>query len=161
VLVAGVVSALVAGLISFLITQHHDQVAASAAQVAQKAQIAQQFAGKQALAAGQLEKAANALYQATAAVYTYQVKCAGEGNTWPVCAALSPQLAHFSATTATFDTDNFSLADPTATRLTAQFAHGSIGTVEASSADEAQQLWANTVSTYLALIKRCGQLIRS
>ena len=45
--------------------------------------------------------------------------------------------------------------------FTAQFAHGSIGTVEASSADEAQQLWANTVSTYLALIKRCGQLIRS
>jgi hypothetical protein len=161
VLVAGVVSALVAGLISFLVTQHHDQTAASAAQAAQKAQIARQFAGKQALAAGQLEKAANVLYQSTAAVYAYQVKCAGEGNTWPVCAALSPELAHFSATTATFDTDNFSLADPAATRLTAQFAHGSIGTVEASSADEAQQLWANAVSAYLALIKRCGQLIRS
>lgn len=159
-LVAGVVCALVAGLVSFLLTQHHYQAAASHVRVAQKAQIARQFAGKQAQAAGQLEKAANALYQATADVYAYQVKCASEGNTWPVCAALSPQLAGFSATTATFDTDNFSLADPAATGLTAQFARMSIGTVEASSAVEAQPLWTKTVSAYLALIKRCGQLIR-
>jgi cytoskeletal protein RodZ len=160
VLVAAVVSALVAGLVSFLITQHHDQAVAGQAKAAQKAQTARQYAGQQAQAAGQLEKAANGLYQATAKVYTYQVKCAGEGNTWPVCAALSPSTAGFSATTATFDTDNFGLGDPAATALTAQFAKMSIGTVEASSPAAAQQLWTNTVSAYLALIKRCGQLVR-
>ena len=145
---------------TFTITHHHDLQVASRALAARNAQVVRQHLTQQAQAAGQLEKAATTLYRSTSTVYAYQVKCAAQGNTWPVCVALFPHLASFSATTATFDTDRFSLADPTATKLTAQFAHGSIETVEASSPAQGQSSWTATVTAYLALVKRCDQLIR-
>jgi hypothetical protein len=159
-IIVGIVAALAAGLITFTITHQHDLQAESRALAARNAQVVRQHLTQQAQAAGQLEKAATTLYRSTSTVYAYQVTCAARGNTWPVCAALFPHLASFSATTATFDTDRFTLADPTATRLTTQFAHGSIETVEASSPAQAKTAWTATVTAYLALAKRCDQLIR-
>ena len=157
VLAAAVISA----FITFLVTHHLDQDAARQARATWHASVVRQPLTQQAQAAGQLEKAANALYQSTASVYRYQVECAEHtGNTWPVCSALDPRLGDFSATTATFDTDRFGLADAAANRLTLRFAHFSIGAVEASSAAGAQRQWTSMVTAYLDLIKRCGQLIR-
>jgi hypothetical protein len=94
-------------------------------------------------------------------VYHYPLKRAEQtGNTSPACSALDSRLGDFSATTATFDTDNFDLADATANRLTTQFSHYSIGAVEASPAAGAQRQRTSMVTAYLALIKRCGRLIR-
>jgi len=160
-LVAGVVCSLIAALITFRLTHQLDQAAARQARAAQHARVVRLQLTRQAQAAGQLEKAAQTLYQSTASVYRYQVKCAEAGHTWPVCAALDSRLGDFSATTATFDTDNFNLADSAATRLTAQFARFSIGTVEAASAAGGQQQWTAMVTAYLDLVKRCGQLIRA
>ncbi len=152
VLAAVVISAFIA----FLVTHHIDQAAARQARAGQQASVVRQQLTRQAQAAGQLEKAATGLYQSTASVYRYQEKCAEAGRTWPVCAALDSRLGDFSATTATFDTDRFDLADATATRLTTQFAHFSIGTVEASSAAGGQRQWTAMVTAYLDLMKRCG-----
>jgi hypothetical protein len=153
-------AAVISAFITFLLTHHLDQDAARQARATQHAAVVRQQLTRQAQAAGQLEKAAATLYQSTASVYRYQVNCAEAGRTWPVCAALDPRLGDFSATTATFDTDRFALADAAATRLTTQFAHFSIGAVEASSAVGAQRQWTSMVTAYLDLIKRCGQLIR-
>jgi hypothetical protein len=104
---ADVVSAIVAGLVSLLVsllvTHSQEREAAGQARV-----------GQQALAAGQLEAAATALYQGTTGVYDFQLKCTRTRQTWQDCAAQAPGLANFSAHTATFDAVGADIADPAA-----------------------------------------------
>jgi hypothetical protein len=159
--VAGISCALVAGLVVDYSLHASDAAAARQARAARSAQAAQRTqppVSRTALAAGQLEKAASGLDQATASVYKYQVKCAETGRTWAVCSALSPGLAHFSATTATFDTGNFGLTDATVNNLITRFEHASIGAIEASSPATAKRQWKSMVAAYKDLIKRCQQL---
>jgi hypothetical protein len=156
--IAGLSCALVAGLVVVLSLHDGGTAAVRPALATPSASATQRSLSPQALAAGQLEKAASGLDQATANVYKYQVTCAQTGRTWPVCSALSPSLAHFSATTATFDTGNFGLTDHRANSLIAKFEHASIGTVEASSAVTAKVKWQSMVTAYKDLLKRCRQL---
>jgi hypothetical protein len=156
--IAGLACALVAGLIVVLSLPNGGTAAVRPARATPSASATERSLSPQALAAGQLEKAASGLQAATANVYKYQVACARTGRTRQVCAALSPSLAHFSATTATFDTGNFGLTDHRANSLIATFEDASIGTVEASSAVTATWQWQSMVTAYKALIKRCHQL---
>jgi hypothetical protein len=162
--VAGISCALVAGLVVVYSLHASDAAAARQARAARNAQAAQAASriqppvSRTALAAGQLEKAASGLDQATANVYKYQVTCAETGRTWAVCSALSPGLAHFSATTATFDAGNFGLTDATVNSLITRFERASIGAVEASSPATAKRQWKAMVTAYKNLIKRCQQL---
>ncbi len=156
--IAGLSCALVAGLVVVLSLRSGGTTAVRPARATPSAAATRRPVSPQALAAGQLEQAASGLDQATANVYRYQVACAQTGRTWPVCSALSPGLAHFSATTATFDTGNFGLTDRRANSLIAKFEHDSIGTVEASSAVTAKVQWQSMVAAYKELIKRCRQL---
>ena len=152
-LVAGVVSAVVAGLVSLMVSSlvrhSQDQTAARQAR-----------AGQQALAAGQLEAAATALYQGTTGVYNFQLRCIRTRETWQHCAAEAPGLTNFSADTTTFDAASANVADQAAAELARQFANVSAGTVAALSAAQGKSLWSKMVALYLELIKRCGQLIQ-
>ena len=152
-LVAGLVPAIVAGLtsllVSLLVTHFQDQDAASQARY-----------GQQALAAGQLEAAATALYQGTTGVYNFQLRCIRTRQTWQDCAAQAPGLTNFSAGTTTFDAASANIADQAAAELAGQFANVSAGTVAAPSAAQGKSLWSKMVTLYLELIKRCGQLIQ-
>jgi hypothetical protein len=156
--IAGLSCALVAGLVVVLSLHNGGTAAVRPARATPSASATQRSVSPQALAAGQLEKAASGLQAATANVYKYQVACARTGRTWPVCSALSPSLAHFSATTATFDTGNFGLSDDRANSLIGKFEDASIGTVEASSAVTAKVQWQSMVTAFKELIKRCRQL---
>jgi hypothetical protein len=156
--IAGLSCALVAGLVVVLSLHNGGTTAARPARATPSASATQRSLSPQALAVGQLEQAANGLYQATAKVYKYQLACAQTGRSWPVCSALSPGLAHFSATTATFDTGNFGLADRRANSLIGRFEDASIATVEASSPVTAKAQWQTMVTAYQELLKRCRQL---
>jgi hypothetical protein len=156
--IAGLSCALVAGLVVVLSLHNGGTAAVRPARATPSAAATQRSLGPQALAAGQLEQAASGLQAATAKVYKYQVACAQTGRTRQVCAALSPSLAHFSATTATFDTGNFGLTDHRANSLIAKFEDASIGTVEASAAVTAKVQWQSMMTAYKELIKRCRQL---
>jgi hypothetical protein len=156
--IAGLSCALVAGLVVVLSLHNGGTAAVRPARATPGASATRRPVSPQALAAGQLEKAASGLQAATASVYKYQVACARTGRTRQVCAALAPSLAHFSATTATFDTGNFGLTDHRANSLTGTFERASIGTVEASSAVTAKVQWQSMVTAYKELIKRCRQL---
>lgn len=156
--IAGLSCALVAGLVVVLSLHNGGTAAVRPARATPGASATRRPVSPQALAAGQLEKAASGLQAATASVYKYQVACARTGRTRQVCAALAPSLAHFSATTATFDTGNFGLTDHRANSLIDKFERASIGTVEASSAVTAKVQWQSMVTAYKELIKRCRQL---
>lgn len=152
-LVAGVVSAAVAGIISLvvslLVTHFQDQSAASQARSTQ-----------QALAAGQLEAAAGNLYSTTQNVYNFQLKCVGMYETWKVCASVAPGITNFSAAVTTFGPAMANIGDPAAAELANQFSKESTGTVTGPSAAQGKTMWNALVTTYVDLTARCGQLIR-
>lgn len=148
-LVAGVVSAIVAGIIAFLVAHFQEQDAASQAHAVQEAQ-----------AAGQLETAANALYQSSTSVYNFQLKCSNGSETRKECAALAPSLNVFSADMTTFDADGLNIADKKAAGLAQEFAKGATDTIATPSTTQAKKLWSNMLTLYLELIGRCAQLIQ-
>ena len=152
-LVAGVVSAAVAGIISLvvslLVTHFQDQSAASQAHSAQ-----------QASAAEQLEAAAASVYSATQNVYNFQRECVSPNETWKLCGAQAPSLTSYSAALTAFAPAVANVGDPQADQLANQFSTEATGTVGAADAAHGEQMWNNFLNTYVDLIARCGQLIR-
>jgi len=148
-LVAGVVSAVVAGVISLLVTHFQDRSAESQAHSAQ-----------QASAAEQLEAAASSLYSATQNVYNFQRGCVSPNVTWKLCAAQAPYMSSFSAAFTAFGPAVANEGDPQAGRLANQFSTEAAATVGAADAAHGEQSWNNFLNTYVDLIARCGQLIR-
>jgi len=152
-LVAGVVSAAVAGIISLvvslLVTHFQDQSAAGQARSTQ-----------QALAAEQLEATAGNLYSTTQNVYNFQLKCARTNETWKTCASVAPGITSNSAALTTFGAAMANIGDPAAAELANQFSKESTGTIIGPSAAQGERMWNALVTTYVDLIARCGQLIR-
>ena len=156
-LVTGVVSAVVGCgiislLVSLLITRVQNENSASQAAI-----------GQQVQAAGQLEAAANALYQGTTNAYNFQLLCTKGGhNTWEECAAQALQVyPSYNVAVATLNTDGSNIADRSAAELANQLGSESADTISARSSADATKLWYSMVTTYAALIGRCGQLVQA
>jgi hypothetical protein len=137
-LVAGVVSAIVAGSISLLVTHVQDNDSAS-----------QAAAGQQVQAAQTLEADANSFYEYTTEIYNFQRQCAGPHNSWQGCAAEAMQVyQNYTAVVTTFAAAGSNIADRTAARLASQMAGLSGGLISASSATDASKLWNEMVTIY-------------
>jgi hypothetical protein len=150
-LVAGVVSAIVAGGSSLLVTHVQENDSASQAAASQQVQAAQA-----------LEADANSLYGYTTDIYNFQRQCAGPHNTWQGCAAEAMQVyQNYNAVMTTFAAAGSNIADRTAAQLASQMAGASGGLITASSAADASKLWNEMVTVYTQLTERCGQLVQT
>jgi hypothetical protein len=140
-LVAGVISAIVAGVITLLITHYQDRDAAT-----------QTRSAEQTTAVLQLEVAATTLDRAT-------MNLLGNCSTDPgLCA--DPPSSYF-ADQETFDTERANVADPAAGNLSLQlenYADDAI-TLNGMSGDGVNV--TGMITAYQQLITRCGQLIQS
>lgn len=150
-LVAGVVSAIVAGGISLLVT--HIQANDSASQAA---------ASQQVQAAHALEADANSFYEYTTDIYNFQRQCAGPHNTWQGCAAEAMQVyQNYNSVMTTFAAAGSNISDRTAAQLASQMASAGGGLITARSEADASKLWYEMVTVYTQLTGRCGQLVQT
>ena len=150
-LVAGVVSAIVAGAISLLVTHVQYNDSANQAATSQQVQAAQELEGD-----------ANYFYEYTTDIYNFQRQCAGLHNTWRSCAAEAMQVyQNYNAALTTFAAAGSNIADRTAGQLASQMAGLSGSLIVASSPTEASKLWEEMVTAYAKLTGRCGQLVET
>jgi type II secretory pathway pseudopilin PulG len=147
--VASVVSAIVAGVISYLVANYQGQDAARQAQDALQTQQAQQ-----------IEAAATALYHSTNDVYNYQLKCAGANLGRRQCAAMSPDIDTFAGDTTSLGADIFNVTDRKAGQLATNFNLMATKVINDVSAADAKSDWYKMLDMYLDLQSRCGQLIK-
>lgn len=145
-LVAGVVSAIVAGLISLLVTRVQDDDAASQAAASQQAQAAEA-----------LQTAASSLYQSTINVYNFQRQCVSIRSTWQECGAEALQVySSYNSVMTAFGAASSDLADKLAAQLAGQLESEASNTISAQSAADANTMWYDMVATYADLIGYCG-----
>jgi hypothetical protein len=146
--VGAMAGAIVAGIISLLVTHYQDQSTASQAR-----------SGQQAQAAEQLETAANTLYQSTTSIRIFQQRCSGTRTTWSQCRTEALEVyPGYSPDLTTFAADSANVADSTAGELATQFRAESVGVVTATSAAQSGQMWNELVTTFPELTARCGKL---
>ena len=122
----------------------------------------QAVAGQQVRAAEQLEAATNVLYQNTTNIYNFGLQCTSGGhNTWADCAGQALQVfSGYTEALTAFNTDTSNVADRTAAELANQFGSQSGGMLSVRSAADAKTLFPRIVTTYVALIRRCGLLVQ-
>lgn len=149
-LAIGVISATVAILTSLL-------VSIAVAHIKSE-HTATHAAGQQVHFVGQLETAANALYQSTINVYNFQQECA-QGQTWAKCVGLAPDFPDYNASVTAFNEDVSRVRDVTAVRLANTFGNESTRMTLASSALNGQKTLPGMQASYDRLIARCGQLV--
>jgi hypothetical protein len=150
-LIAGVVSAIVAGGISLVAIHVQDTNSASQAAASQQVQAAQV-----------LEADANSFYQYTTDIYNFQQRCAGPHNTWRSCAAEALQIyQNYNSVLTAFGAASSNIADRTAGQLANQLGSTSGGLIAATSAADASKLWYEMVTAYAELTERCGQLVQT
>jgi hypothetical protein len=147
--VAGVISAIVAGTISFLISYQQNQDAAGQTRNAQQIQQA-----------AQLETAAANLYQMTNNVFNFQLKCVGENLTWQQCANIAPDFDAWDVASNNFTADDYNTADQQAASLADGLTNEATATIGAKTREEAQKEWGKMLTVYVDLIFRCGLLIQ-
>jgi hypothetical protein len=138
-LVAGVVSAVVAGVITVLITHYQDQDSAT-----------QQHDAGQAAAIIQLETAAIDFDRATITLFA---SCSPHPDVCP-----EPPSSYYSTETM-FDVDRANVADPTADRLAVQMENYANDGIVMESTTGSSAIYS-MVTTYQHLIARCAQLIQ-
>jgi hypothetical protein len=141
-LVSGIVSAIVAGAISFLIAHYQSQDAAR-----------QAISGQQTAAIVQLETAANVFYQGTIALWTGCIQNPGQP-----CAneAIADPWATYQAT---FNADRLNVSDPRAAALAARLDDLADITITYGTFN-AEPYIGEMDTTYQQLIARCGQLVQ-
>lgn len=150
-LIAGVVSAVVAGGISLLVTHVQDRDSASQASASQQVQAAQS-----------LEADANSFYEYTTDIYNFQRQCAGPYNTWRGCAAEAVQVyPNYNAVMSNFVAASSNVTDQAAEKFANQMASESAGLIATQSESDASNLGNEMVTAFSQLIPRCGQLIQS
>ena len=147
---AAVISAIIAGVISFYVAHWQSQEAAK-----------QAVSGQQAQAAIQLEEAATVFYQDTQALFVSRATdCTNGGH--DNCMLAVPSDNTFIDDENVLDVDQRNISDPKAYALTAQlmgFAQNWLLSVGDSQRE--QNAYQNQVaSAYSELITRCGQLIQ-
>jgi len=151
-LTVGIVSAAVAALtsllVSLLITHFHSEETAT-----------QAAARQQVNSVGQLEIAANSLYQSTISVYNFQQQCAQSQMTWTRCVGLAPGFPDYSAAITAFNEDVSKVTDRTAVRLANTFGNESASIALASSALNGQKALPSMQASYDRLVALCGQLV--
>jgi hypothetical protein len=148
-LVSGVVSAIVAGVISFTVVHYQDQDAARQAQASQQVQEAEQ-----------VETAANSFYQATMSVYNFQLKCVSRNETSQQCEILAPGDNDLATADNALDADMLNITDREAFQLAASLLSASAWLLSSVTAVNVRSEWKNVVVLYFQLIFRCGQLIQ-
>jgi hypothetical protein len=116
-------------------------------------------AGQQVHVVGQLETAANAVYQSTINVYNFQQECAQGQTTWAKCVGLAPDFPDYNATVTAFNEDISKVKDATAVRLADTFGNESTRITLASSALNGRKTLPGMQASYDMLIARCGQLV--
>lgn len=152
-LVAGIVSAIVAGAISFLVVHYQNQDAA-----------AQQRGAEQVAATVQFENSAAALFETATTVFETRRACLN-GVTQVCLSGQQDPLIAASTTTLESDDDAFyadlaNITDPEAIRLAQQLdylihnALAEVGTAQGGI------FYHDMESAYGELIARCGQLIQ-
>jgi hypothetical protein len=151
-LTVGIVSAAVAALTSLLVSLliahfHSEETATQAA------------ARQQVNAVGQLEIAANSLYQSTISVYNFQQQCAQSQMTWARCVGLAPGFPDYSAAITAFNEDVSKVTNATAVRLANTFGNESASITLASSALNGQKALPSMQASYDRLVALCGQLV--
>ena len=150
-LVAGVVSAIVAGGISLITIHVQDKDSANQAAARQQVQAAQT-----------LEADANSFYQYTTDIYNFQQECVGPHNTWRSCAADALQIyQNYTSVLTDFGAASSNIADRQAAQLANQLGSTSGGLIAAGSEADASKLWYELVTIYAQLTDRCGQLVQT
>jgi hypothetical protein len=140
-LISGVVSAIVAGAISFTVAHYQDQDAAH-----------QAISGQQVSAVLQLETAANAYYQA---VFTLWASC--EEHPEDGCTTETVNGTSFAVAQA----DRLNISDPRTSALAAQLANLSDTALEMVGPGPGQGAYTTPIVTiYQELMARCGQIIQ-
>jgi hypothetical protein len=104
--IAGIVSAVVAGGISFGVAHYQSQDSARQAQGALQTQQAQK-----------LEGVTLAVYHSLNNVYNFQLKCFDGDMTWRQCASASPDFNSFSTDLTALGADGLNITDKTASGL--------------------------------------------
>jgi hypothetical protein len=152
-LIIGLVTVILSGLVSYEVaertTREQNQDAASQAESSEQTQEA-----------AQLETAATTLYQTASSVFTFQLKCARESDTWRSCEGLAPGFNVYSTAISSFDADMFNIADQEASLLANSFSLAAAGTLNATTEADAETDWDNMLDGYINLIRRCGQIIQ-
>lgn len=150
--IAGIVSAFVAGGISVLVTHIQDSDSARQATASQQVQAAQS-----------LEADANSFYSYSMDIYNTERRlCASPNSTWRECASQALQMyQNYSPVMMTFAAAGSNVADSTAAQLANQVANAGTGLITASSAAGASKSWKDMVTVYLLLTERCGQLVQT
>jgi len=153
-LVSGVVSAIVAGLISFFIAHYQTQDADRQANAAQ-----------QASAVVQLESAATTFYQQATALGTSQLLCPN-ANGAANCPAASYNSTNFEEDQETFNADRLNVSDPAASKLADNLNNFANQLMSYSRKNTLRDRTAATklnneiVDAYFQLIDRCGRLVQ-
>jgi hypothetical protein len=152
-LAVGIISAAVAALTSLL-------VSLVIAHLHSEDAVTRAGSGQQVNSVGQLEIAANALYQSTISVYNFQQECAQSQMTWAKCVGLAPGFPDYSAAITAFNEDVSKVTDAAAVRLANTFGNESASITLASSALNGQKTLPGMQASYDRLITLCGQLAR-
>lgn len=142
-LVSGVVSAIVAGIISFMVTHY------------------QAISGQQATAITQLESSATTYYNATIAIGEYESGCPNKS-----CSFTRPNDSTYANDQSMFEADVANISDPKVKQLAKQLESGMIG-MAGFAGDHSRQGQAQmgkstneAEEAYADLITRCGQIIQ-
>lgn len=148
-LVSGVVSAVVAGAISFGVAHQQSQDSAR-----------QAVAGQQASAAAQLEAAATTFYRDAQNLYVSRSSCDGKGA--PTCMVTPPSLTTYFSDQAAFNADQLNVSDSKASALARQLSGYVQETLSSVGDPQKSSTFDNDMgNSYYELVTRCGQIIQS
>ena len=140
-------SAVIAGAISLTAVSIQDHDNAVQAQATQEIQ-----------ATGQLETAAQALFETANSIYDYQTKCP-EGVAWLQCSEHAAGYPTYVVDAANLQAVATVVADGTAGNLATQLASAVRATIHSSTATVEFSRWPSMANAYEALIQRCAVLL--
>jgi hypothetical protein len=147
--VAGIVSAIVAGTISFLVAYYQSHDAAKQAVVGQQAQVA-----------SQMETAAAAFYDTIMNDYNFWINCHTGDNLWPPACPQPPGFNDITAERAKLAAAEFNTSDQNSIVLAVNFESTGFQILNADSRQAAQKQISSFSVEYENLLTRCGQIIQ-